>query len=307
MGSMRAYFDINPPVNGAGVKRPRPQSQSQQPRRPQPMPQMYDFANPGYPHHQHPIPPPTGQPQMHPTYPSTSTNYVPPAAETVPQAPSPGYVPTPVHPAIPTTRTSPIQSKPAVYPTPPVTVPSPVRELSPPVEESQRTETQNEVEVEVETQPLLETQYSPPKSSSSSCEKPTNAQIQRSSILESSDDTQNELKPASGAVRDLLSLEDEYDTGLGDHPAMDPYEGMPWSRGLGQGYDQAQSPSERAVSCLSHPLSSKAEIQVSRPNRYIDAGVYSMTEDQLDGIIGEIVLETGFQGMVCLSSFFEQG
>ena len=29
-----------------------------------------------------------------------------------------------------------------------------------------------------------------------------------------------------------------------------------------------------------------------------------MTEDQLDGIIGEIVLETGFQGMVRLSSFF---
>lgn len=48
---------------------------------------------------------------------------------------------------------------------------------------------------------------------------------------------------------------------------------------------------------------SKAEIQVSRPNRYIDAGVYSMTEDQLDGIINEIVLETGFQGMVRLSSY----
>lgn len=31
-----------------------------------------------------------------------------------------------------------------------------------------------------------------------------------------------------------------------------------------------------------------------------------MTEDQLDGIISEIVLETGFQGMVRLSSFFSK-
>ena len=36
----------------------------------------------------------------------------------------------------------------------------------------------------------------------------------------------------------------------------------------------------------------------ARPNRYIDAGVYSMTDDQLYDIIGEIVIETGFQGMV---------
>lgn len=43
---------------------------------------------------------------------------------------------------------------------------------------------------------------------------------------------------------------------------------------------------------------SKADVQVSRPNHYVDAGVYSMTEDQLDDIISEIVLETGFQGMV---------
>jgi hypothetical protein len=160
---------------------------------------------------------------------------------------------------MPTTRTSPIQIRPTAYPTPPVTAPAPtfVREPSPPIEESQPPETQ--VEVEVETQPFQETQYSPPKSSSSSCEKPTNAQIQRSSIPESSDETPNDnnMKASSSGVvmGDLLSLEDDYPA-LDDHPAMDPYEGMPWSRAQGQGRVQ----SEQAVSSF-HPIVVRAQLK----------------------------------------------
>lgn len=264
---MRPYFNINPsnttnPPNGAGVKRARPQSQAQavqapqsQPRRQgpaqHPIPQMYDFSKSGNPYHPPQSQPPPPQSQMYPTHPAHYTAGVPgpvvPFSDLNPN-PIPGCVPLP--PSIPATRSSPVQARPAVYPTPPVTAPAPapvptptpVRESSPPIEESQTTE----IQAEVETQPFPETQYSPPKSSSSSCEKPTNAQIQKSSIPESSDETpnDNDMKPSSGVVMgDLLSLEDDYPA-LDDHPAMDPYEGMPWSRAQGQGRVQ----SEQAVS-----------------------------------------------------------
>jgi hypothetical protein len=92
---------------------------------------------------------------------------------------------------------------------------------------------------------------------------------------------------------DLLSMDDDeirYSPGLAAHPALNPYEGMPWSSNL------AQNGQDRDV----RPLITLGIItdDQARPNRYIDAGVYSMTDDQLYDIIGEIVIETGFQAMV---------
>jgi len=92
---------------------------------------------------------------------------------------------------------------------------------------------------------------------------------------------------------DLLSMDDDeirYSPGLAAHPALDPYEGMPWSLIM------RQNGQDRDVRPLNIFVASSDD--QARPNRYIDAGVYSMTDDQLYDIIGEIVIETGFQGMV---------
>jgi len=236
--AMRPYFNIGAtiPVNNAGIKRPRPQSQSQpqdQIRRAAPpphypVPPTYDFGQSDIPpsgHTYHPSQAPLQYP--YPTYPPTQ-----------------GYqgLPTPlsstgeviIPPTMPVPRTSPpvpTQTQTAPPPLPiPQTPAESIREPSPPpAEESEPVETQ-----------FLETQYSTPKgSSSSSCDKPSNAQIQKSSPNLESDETLEDIPKmdTSTAVKgDLLSMDDDeirYSPGLAAHPALDPYEGMPWSSNMG--------------------------------------------------------------------------
>jgi len=233
MNAMRPYFNIGAtiPVNNAGVKRSRPTQSQSQVRRPPPTPQypvppMYDFGQSDIPppvhpyqpsqapiHHPYPTYPPTqGYPGLPTPTTSTAGVIIPP---TLPMPPTSPPEPQTVHPALP------------ILPN----TAEPGRESSPPpLEESQSAETQ-----------FLETQYSAPKgSSSSSCDKPPNAQIQKSSQIIESDETLEDLPkrvtstPAEG---DLLSMDDEeisYSPGLAAHPALDPYEGMPWSSNMGQ-------------------------------------------------------------------------
>jgi len=221
MNAIRPYFDItsDAPQNNAGMKRSRPQSQSQsqsQVRRgpgppiPYLAPQMNGFSQSST---RHPAIPNGITGQQYPTYsytglptPATTTgSMATPSTVLVPQS-SPNA---PVAISIP----------PTPLPTEIIRDPSP-----PPAEESLPTETQ-----------FLETQYSAPKgSSSSSCDKPSNAQIQKSSPHIESDETVEDKPRSSTAVDDLISMDDEeirYSPGLASHPALDPYEGTPWSRG----------------------------------------------------------------------------
>jgi hypothetical protein len=228
---MRPYFNIGAtvPANNAGVKRARPQIQSlsqvrRAPPPPQyPAPQMYDFAgSDNHPYH----------PSQGPLHPTHSTHL---PTQEYPGLPTPltstgGVI---IPPTMPIPRTSPpvpTQTAPLALPIP-STQTEPIRESSPtPLEESQSAETQ-----------FLETQHSAPKgSSSSSCDKPSNAQIQKSSPNLESDETYEDppKRDTSTAVEgDLLSMDDDemkYSPGLAAHPALDPYEGMPWSSNMAQ-------------------------------------------------------------------------
>jgi hypothetical protein len=180
------------------------------------------------------------------------------------------------------------------------------RSPSPP---SATTESLEEAADATETQPFLETQYSlevKPTSTNTSKEQIT---AQAGSSLLSGSETQSDPRSSTSnqhlqqptLAGDLLDMDenDEMQASYShSYPPLDPYEGTPW------GGRSNSVPMVRALS-VDTRLTILMIFEMTgapRPNCYIDAGLYSMTEDQLDGMVGEILLESGFQAMVSVSA-----
>jgi hypothetical protein len=332
VGALRPYFiillDDNVPANHAGNKRQR-QSQGQEQGRPPPPPpsvsHMYDFALSDNPSQNRSYPATHGMTQHHtqmgvPGQPGNTYVYVPspaipagygtgremiassmPLAHTIPPT-------TAEHNHIsPTTTTTqnqitPIAAEPINNP---ATQQSIGKAESPPATESLVNVQDPQYTPDGQSQ-FIETQQSVETSSGSSRAPNTSLPISNNQDSQVIETQQDKTRSSTVIEGDLLNIYDDdlpssESGGLQiNHPPLDPYEGTPWARSRYRD-DEAVRP----LTCqLEEDFYRKLKDQSSqvqgRPNQYIDAGVYSMTEDQLDGMIGEIVLEAGFQSFVSL-------